>query len=46
MFWQGDTRYRHHLEDLGIDSIMLKWVSKKCDVGGMGWIVLAEDRES
>jgi len=45
-FWQGDTRERDHLEDLGIDSIMLKWIFKECDGGGMEWIGLAEDRDS
>jgi len=46
LFWQGDTRERDHLEDLGIDSIMLKWILKKCDGGGMDWIGLAEERDS
>jgi len=27
----GDTWLRDYLEDLGIDSIMLKWVFKKCN---------------
>jgi len=46
VFWQGDTRKRHHLEDLGIDSIMLKWIFKRCDGGGTDWIGLTEDRGS
>jgi len=34
------------LEDPGVDGrIMLKWISKKCDVGGMDWIDLAQDRD-
>jgi len=38
VFWQGDTRKRHHLEDLGIDSIMLKWILKKSNGGhGLDW---------
>jgi hypothetical protein len=31
VFWQGDMREREHLEDLGIDSIMLKWIFETCD---------------
>jgi hypothetical protein len=46
MFSQGDMRERDHLEHLGVDSIMLKWIFKKCDRGGMDWICLAEDRDS
>jgi len=42
----GDTREIDCLEDLGIDSIMLKWIFKKCDGGGMDWINLAEDMDS
>ena len=34
------------MEDLGVDSIMLKCIFKKCDEGGMDWIGLAEDRDS
>jgi len=34
------------LADLGIDIIMLKLIFKKCDVGGMDWIGLAEGRDS
>jgi hypothetical protein len=33
-FWWEDLRERVHLEDLGVDGrIILKWVSKKWDVG-------------
>jgi hypothetical protein len=35
VFLQGDTRERDHLEDLGVDSIMLKWIFKKYD--GKAW---------
>jgi hypothetical protein len=35
LFWQGDMREREHLEDLGIESIMLKWIFKKGD--GEAW---------
>jgi hypothetical protein len=34
-FWQGDMREREHLEDLSIDSIMLKRIFKRCD--GEAW---------
>jgi hypothetical protein len=39
-------RKRDYLEDLGVDTIMLKWTFKKCDGGGMDWIGTAEDRDS
>jgi hypothetical protein len=34
------------MEDLGVDSITLKWIFKKCDYGGMDWICLAKDRDN
>jgi hypothetical protein len=46
VIWQGDTRERDHLEDLGIDSIMLKQIFKKCDGGSKDWFDLAEDGDS
>jgi hypothetical protein len=42
----GKKRERDHLENLGIESIMLKWIFKMCDGGGIYWICLAEDRDS
>jgi len=42
----GRHEVKNHLEDLGIDSIMLKWIFKKCDGGDMDWFGLAEDRDS
>jgi hypothetical protein len=46
VFWQEDMWERDHLEDLGVDSIMLKWIFKKCGRGFMEWIHLAVDRDS
>jgi hypothetical protein len=46
VFWQGDTRERENLEVLGIDSIMLKYIFKTCDGGGMDWYCLPESRDS
>ena len=32
--------------DLSIDGrIILRWISRKWDVGGMGWVELAQDRD-
>jgi hypothetical protein len=39
----GRPEGRNHLEDLGVDGIILKWIFKKCD--GMGWIDMAQDRD-
>jgi len=34
------------LEDPGLDGrIILRWVFRKLDVGGVDWIELAEDRD-
>jgi hypothetical protein len=34
------------LEDPGVDGrIMLKWMFKKWDGGGMGWIDMAQDKD-
>jgi hypothetical protein len=34
------------LEDLGVDGrIILSWIFRKWEVGGMDWIDLAEDRD-
>jgi hypothetical protein len=44
-FWWGNLRERYHLEELGVDGmILLKWLFKKWD-GGMNWIELAQGRD-
>jgi hypothetical protein len=37
---------KNNLRDLGVDGrIILRWVCRKWDVGGMEWIELAQDRD-
>jgi len=44
-FWWGNLRERDHLEDHGIDGrIILRWIFRKWNVGGMDRIELAQDR--
>jgi len=40
----GGLRERDHLEDTGVDEIILKWIFRKWD-GGIDWIDLAQDRD-
>jgi hypothetical protein len=45
-FWWEDLRQGDHLGDSGVDGrIILIWVFKKWDEGGMDWIELAQDRD-
>jgi hypothetical protein len=46
-FWWGNPRERDHLGDPGLDGrIILRWIFRKLDVGGMDWIELAHDRDT
>jgi hypothetical protein len=46
-FWWGSLRKRDHLGDRGVDGrIILRWIFRKWDVGGMEWIELVQDRDS
>ena len=43
-FWWGNLRERDHFGDTGVDGrIILRWIFRKWDVGGMDWIELAHD---
>jgi hypothetical protein len=45
VFWWGNLRERDHWGDPGIDGRMiLRWIFRKLDVGGMDWIELAQGR--
>ena len=45
-FWLGNLRERDHLEDPDVDGrIILRWIFRKWDVGGMDWIDVAQDRD-
>jgi hypothetical protein len=45
-FWRGNLRERDHSGDPGVDGrIILRWILRKSDVGGMDWMELARDRD-
>jgi len=45
-FCWGNRRERDHLGDPGVDGrIILRWIFRKWEVGGMDWIELAQDRD-
>jgi hypothetical protein len=45
-FCWGNLREIDHWGGPSIDGrIILRWIFRKCDVGGMDWIVLAQDRD-
>ena len=41
--WWGNLRERDHWGDPDTDGrIILRWIFRKCDVGGMDWMKLAQ----
>jgi hypothetical protein len=45
-FWWRNVRERDHLRDPSLDgNIILRWIFRKWDMGGMDWIELAQDRD-
>jgi len=45
-FWWGNQMERDHLKNPGIAGrIILRWIFRKWDGGGMDWIDLTEDRD-
>jgi len=45
-FWWENLRERDYFGDSGVDGrIILRWIFRKWDVGGMDWIELVQDRD-
>jgi hypothetical protein len=45
-FWWGNLRERDNLGNPGVDGrIILRWIFRKWDVGGMDWIELDQNRD-
>jgi len=45
-FWCGNLKERGHLQDPGVDGrIILRWIFRQWDGGGMDWIDVAPDRD-
>jgi hypothetical protein len=45
-FWWGNLRESEHLEAPGVfGRIILRWIFRKWDVGGMDWIEMVQDRD-
>ena len=43
----GKPEGRDHLEDPGVDGrIILRWIFRKWDVGGIDWIDVPQDRDT
>jgi hypothetical protein len=43
--WEN-LKKREYFERPGLDGrIILRWIFRKCDFGGMDWIELAQDRD-
>ena len=44
-FWWGNLRKRDHLEDPGIDGMILRWIFWRWDGGSIKWIDKAQDKD-
>jgi len=45
-FWWESLKEREHLGDPGVNGrIILRWIFRKWNVGGVDWIELAQDRD-
>jgi hypothetical protein len=43
--YSGNLRERDQVGDPGIDRIILRWIFRKWDVGGVDWTKLAQHRD-